>query len=68
LTYSIEAGTAQILVYMLGSANGGTWIFVKAVKCDISHYAISDGFLIQKSSHFSGFLKVLKHIDTLHEN
>jgi len=53
---------------MLGSANGGTWIFVKAVKCDISHYAISDGFLIQKSSHFSGFLKVLKHIDTLHEN
>lgn len=75
LTYSIEAGTAQILAYMLGSAsrdrpsyglitNGGTWMFLKAVKDNISRYAISDAFLTQKSGHLYGVLKFLKHLAT----
>ncbi len=55
-SFSIEEGLAQILAYMLGSANsdkpcfgmiatGSEFIFVKLVKTNPPRYALSKGFL-----------------------
>ena len=56
--YSIEKGLAQILAYMLGNpttdkpsfgmiATGSEFIFVKLVKTNLPHYALSKGFLMR---------------------
>ena len=57
-SFSIEEGLAQILAYMLGSPNsdkpcfgmiatGSEFIFVKLVKTNPPHYALSKGFLMR---------------------
>lgn len=73
-SYSIEAGLAQILAYMLGSPNldkpcygmittGGTFVFIKLVKAETPQYALSDVFEVcNRGNALYDVIKILKHI------
>ena len=72
--FSIEAGLAQILAYMLGNPHpekpcfgmittGGSFIFVKLVKGETPQYATSDLFGIgNRKNNLYDVLKVLKRL------
>ncbi|NES22435.1 MAG: restriction endonuclease subunit R [Symploca sp. SIO3E6] len=72
--FSVEAGLAQILVYMLGNpgsdkpsfgmiTNGGSFIFVKLVRGDKYRYATSDLFGIgNRHNNLQDVLKILKKL------
>lgn len=72
--FSVEAGLAQILAYMLGDphpkkpgfgmiTNGGSFMFVKLVKGETSQYATSDLFGIRnKKNNLYDVLVVLKRL------
>ncbi|MGK7872651.1 MAG: restriction endonuclease subunit R [Xenococcaceae cyanobacterium] len=72
--YSIEAGLAQILAYMLGNPNpekpsygmittGGSFIFVKLVKGEPPQYATSDLFNTRnRGNELYEVLSILKHL------
>lgn len=73
-SYSIEAGLAQILAYMLGSPNldkpcygmittGGTFVFIKLVKTETPQYALSNVFEVRnRGNALYDVMKILKHI------
>jgi hypothetical protein len=75
--FSIEAGLAQILAYMLGNphpdkpsfgmiTSGGSFIFIKLVKGDISEYAMSDLFGIgNRQNNLYDVLRILKRLSQL---
>jgi hypothetical protein len=73
-SYSVEAGLAQILAYMLGNPNGekpsygmittgGTFVFIKLVKAETPRYALSDIFEVRnRGNALYDVLKILKHL------
>jgi hypothetical protein len=73
-SYSVEAGLAQILAYMLGNPNlekpsygmittGGTFVFIKLVQAEIPRYALSDIFEVRNQGNaLYDVLKILKHL------
>jgi hypothetical protein len=72
--FSVEAGLAQILAYMLDYpnpnnccfgmiTNGGSFLFVKLLKGETLQYATSDLFGINNlKNNLSDVLKILKHL------
>lgn len=75
--YSIERGLAQILVYMLANPHpdkpcfgmittGGEFIFIKLVKGNPPHYALSKGFLIRNpGNELYDVLRIFKRLTQL---
>ena len=76
--YSLEAGRAQILSYMLANpqpekpafgmiTNGGSFLFLKLVQGNHSQYATSDPFdlLKKRENDLYNVLKILKHLGQL---
>ncbi|MGK7901911.1 MAG: restriction endonuclease subunit R [Hormoscilla sp.] len=76
--YSLEAGRAQILSYMLANpqpekpsfgmiTNGGSFLFLKLVQGNPSQYATSDPFdmLKKRENDLYNVLKILKHLGQL---
>ncbi len=73
-SYSVEAGLAQILAYMLGNPNpekpsygmittGGTFVFIKLVKAETPRYALSDIFEVRnRGNALYDVIKILKHL------
>lgn len=73
-SYSIEAGLAQLLAYMLANPNsekpgygmittGGTFIFVKLLKGETAQYALSNPFdLRRRGNDLYQVLCILKHL------
>lgn len=78
--FSIEAGLAQILAYMLANPNpekssfgmittGGSFIFVKLVKGETPQYALSDEFVLRKrGNELYSVLSILKRLGQLATN
>ncbi|MGK7873524.1 MAG: restriction endonuclease subunit R [Xenococcaceae cyanobacterium] len=79
--YSLEAGRAQILSYMLTNphpekpsygmiSNGGSFLFLKLVKGENPRYATSDPFdLLKKHTNdLYTVLRILKHLGRLTTN
>lgn len=75
-SYSIEAGLAQMLAYMLGNPNpekpsygmitsGGSFIFIKLVKEETPKYATSKVFATRNSGDLYGVLKILKRLSQI---
>lgn len=71
--FSVEAGLAQILSYMLGSPNsdqpsfgmittGGSFIFLKLVKQNVPQYATSKLFGIRNPGDLSTVFSILKRL------
>lgn len=71
--FSVEAGLAQILSYMLGSPNsdqpsfgmittGGSFIFLKLVKQNMPQYATSKLFGIRNPGDLSTVFSILKRL------
>lgn len=70
--FSVEAGLAQILAYMLGNpnpekpsfgmiTNGGSFLFIKLVQGEKSQYATSDLFGIgNRQNNLSDVLRIIK--------
>lgn len=75
--FSIEAGLAQFLTYMLANPNrekpsfgmittGGSFIFVKLVKGETPQYALSDEFVLRKrGNELYSVLSILKRFGQL---
>lgn len=75
--FSIEAGLAQLLAYMLGNPNpyrptfgmittGGSFIFLKLVKGEITQYATSDLFgIFNLTNNLYNVLRILKRLAQL---
>lgn len=74
--YSVEAGLAQILAYMLASpnadlpcygliTNGGSFMFVKLVKSAAPQYAVSRLFGIRESADFYTVFAIIKRLGQL---
>jgi hypothetical protein len=72
-SYSVEAGLAQILAYMLASPNpdkpcfglitsGGSFMFVKLVQDEPPQYATSRLFGIRNSSDLYSVFSILKYL------
>ncbi len=77
-SYSVEAGLAQILAYMLASPNqnqpcygmissGGSFMFVKLVKGNPPQYAVSKLFGIRESGDLYNVFAILKRFGELVE-
>ncbi|PSB15314.1 restriction endonuclease subunit R [Phormidesmis priestleyi ULC007] len=77
-SYSVEAGLAQILAYMLASPNpakpcygmitsGGSFMFVKLVKGNSPQYAVSKLFGIRDSGDLHTVFAILKRFGQLVE-
>lgn len=78
--FSIEAGLAQILAYMLANPNpkkpsfgmittGRSFIFVKLVKGETPQYALSDEFVLRKrGNELYSVLRILKRLGQLATN
>jgi hypothetical protein len=76
-SFSIEAGLAQILAYMLANPNpekpcygmivtGGSFIFVKLIKGETPQYARSDLFGISnRTNNLHDVLRILKRLTQL---
>jgi hypothetical protein len=75
-SYSIEAGLAQMLAYMLGNPNpekpsygmitsGGTFIFVKCVQEDYPTYATSNLLATRNPGDLYSVLKILKRLSQI---
>lgn len=75
-SYSIEAGLAQMLAYMLGNPNpekpsygmitsGGTFIFVKCVQEDYPKYATSNLLATRNPRDLYSVLKILKRLSQI---
>lgn len=75
-SYSIEAGLAQMLAYMLGNPNpekpsygmitsGGTFIFVKCVQEDYPKYATSNLLATRNPGDLYSVLKILKRLSQI---
>jgi hypothetical protein len=73
-TYSVEAGRAQVLAYMLASpqqttygliTNGGSFMFVKLVKDYHPRYAMSKLFGIFNLGDLSAVFNILRHLGDL---
>ncbi len=76
-SFSIEAGLAQILGYMLGNphpdkasfgmiATGSEFIFVKLIKADSPRYALSKGFLMRNPGNdLYEVLRIIKGLTQL---
>ncbi|MGK7874135.1 MAG: restriction endonuclease subunit R [Xenococcaceae cyanobacterium] len=77
-SFSIEAGLAQILAYMLGNPNpekpsygmistGGSFIFIKLVKGERPQYALSKGFLTRNPgrNELYDVLRILKRLSQI---
>ena len=76
-SFSIEAGLAQILAYMLGNPHpespsfgmivtGGTFIFIKLVKGEFPQYATSAEFSLRNPGNdLYKVLSILKHLSQL---
>lgn len=75
-SYSIEAGLAQMLAYMLDNPNpekpcygmitsGGTLIFVKLVKEESPKYATSKLFATRNPGELYSVLKILKRLSQI---
>lgn len=75
-SYSVEAGLAQILAYMLASPNpdrpcygmitsGGSFMFVKLVKDNPPQYAVSKLFGIRDPGDLSTVFAILKQFGNL---
>ena len=76
VAYSVEAGLAQILAYMLASPNpklpcfglitsGGSFMFVKLVRGDRPQYATSKLFGIREADDLYTVFAILKHLGSL---
>ena len=74
--YSVEAGIAQILAYMLENPNtkkpnygmitsGGTFIFIKLVKQETPKYATSKLFATRNPGDLYEVLRILKHLSQI---
>lgn len=75
--FSVEAGLAQILAYMLGSpvferpsfgmiTTGGSFIFIKLVKGETPQYATSKGFLTRNPGNdLYSVLRIFKRLSQL---
>jgi hypothetical protein len=76
-SFSMEAGLAQLLTYMLANPHpnkpgfglivtGGTFVFVKLIKDTISQYAFSREFAIRNpGNELYEVFRILKHISEL---
>lgn len=76
-SYSIEAGLAQILAYMLGNPNpdkpsygmiatGGSFVFIKLVKNETPQYATSKVFITRNpENELYDVLRILKRISQI---
>lgn len=76
-SYSIEAGLAQILAYMLGNPNpdkpsygmiatGGSFVFIKLVKNETPQYATSKVFITRNpGNELYDVLRILKRISQI---
>lgn len=75
-SYSVEAGLAQILAYMLASPNlnqpcygmitsGGSFMFVKLVKGNPPQYAVSKLFGIRESEDLATVFAILRRLGQL---
>ena len=75
-SYSIEAGLAQMLAYMLGNPNpekpsygmitsGGTFIFIKLVQEEPPKYATSKLFATRNPGDLYSVLKILKRLSQI---
>jgi hypothetical protein len=75
-SYSIEAGLAQMLAYMLGNPNpekpsygmitsGGTFIFVKCVQENYPKYATSNLLATRNPGDLYSVLKILKRLSQI---
>ncbi len=75
-SYSVEAGLAQILAYMLASPNpdqpcygmitsGGSFMFVKLVKGNSPQYAVSKLFGIREPEDLATVFAILKRLGQL---
>jgi len=72
--FSIEAGIAQILAYMLANpesekpsfgmiTTGGSFIFLKLLKSEIFQYALSDEFVLRnRKNELYSVLRILKRL------
>jgi len=77
VSFSIEAGLAQILAYMLANPNpdkpsygmiatGGSFIFVKLVKGESPRYSTSKGYLTRNpGNELYDVLRILKHLSQI---
>jgi len=77
VSFSIEAGLAQILAYLLGNPNpekpsygmiatGGSFMFVKLVNGETPRYSISDLFGISnRTNNLQDVLRILKRLTQL---
>jgi hypothetical protein len=77
-SYSVEAGLAQILAYMLASPNpdqpcygmitsGGSFMFVKLTKGNLPQYAVSKLFGIRELDDLISVFAILKRLSQLVE-
>ncbi|MEH2051352.1 restriction endonuclease subunit R [Nostoc sp.] len=76
-SFSVEQGLAQIIAYLLGNRNndkpsfgmiatGSEFIFVKLVKGNPPHYALSKGFLMRNpGNELYEVLRILKRLTQL---
>jgi hypothetical protein len=76
-SFSIEAGLAQLLAYMLANshprqpsygmiATGGTFVFVKLMKSAVSQYALSNSFHTRnQGNELYDVFRILKRISQL---
>lgn len=76
-SFSLEEGLPQILAYMLATphpekpcfgmiTNGGSFMFIKLVKAEISQYATSNIFEIRnRGNDLYEVLRILKHLSEL---
>ncbi|MBD1852080.1 restriction endonuclease subunit R [Leptolyngbya sp. FACHB-711] len=77
-SYSVEAGLAQILAYMLASPNpdqscygmitsGGSFMFIKLMKGNLPRYAVSKLFGIRELDDLISVFAILKRLGQLVE-
>ncbi|MGB3512229.1 MAG: hypothetical protein WBA93_23925 [Microcoleaceae cyanobacterium] len=74
--YSVEAGLAQMLVYMLGNphqnkpgygliTSGGTFTFIKLVKAEYPHYTSSNLFATINLQDLYRVMQILKSLSQI---
>jgi hypothetical protein len=76
-SFSVEAGLAQLLAYMLANPHpnkpgfglivtGGTFMFVKLIKDTVSEYGVSSTFALRnRGNELYEVFRILKHISQL---
>ncbi|MEB3282578.1 MAG: restriction endonuclease subunit R [Lyngbya sp.] len=75
-SYSVEAGLAQLIAYMMGNpqpkqpsygmiTGGGTFTFIKLVKAETFQYGVSNIFATRNQGDLYRVLQILKHLSQI---